>query len=44
MVSKARLLDKLGESDKAKAQYRALLASGFQMRADLKSFAESRVK
>ena len=44
MVSKARLLDKLGESDKAKAQYRALLASGFQMRADLKRFAENRIK
>ena len=44
MVSKARLLDKLGESEKAKAQYRALLASGFQMRADLKRFAENRIK
>jgi len=43
MVSKARIFDMAGEKDKATAQYRALLASGFQMRPDLKKYASDRV-
>ncbi len=43
MVSKARLLDKMGEHEKATEQYRALMASGFQMRPDLKKYVESRL-
>jgi type IV pilus assembly protein PilQ len=43
MVSKARLYDKMGMRDKAKEQYQSLLASGLQMRPDLRSYAESRV-
>jgi type IV pilus assembly protein PilQ len=43
MVSKARIYDKMGMRDKAKEQYRTLLASGLQMRPDLKSYAESRI-
>jgi type IV pilus assembly protein PilQ len=42
MVSKARIYDKLGDRAKAKEQYRALLASGYQIRPDLKQYAESR--
>ena len=43
MVGKARILDKIGEREKATAQYRALLTSGFQMRPDLKKYVEGRV-
>ena len=43
MVSKARILDKTGEREKATAQYRALLTSGFQIRPDLKKYVEGRV-
>ena len=43
MVSKARILDMAGEKEKATAQYRALLASGFQMRPDLKQYIQTRV-
>ena len=43
MVSKARILDKMGERDKATAQYRALLTSGYQMRPDLKKYVEARI-
>ncbi|MGA7278811.1 MAG: tetratricopeptide repeat protein [Desulfocapsaceae bacterium] len=43
MVSKARIYDKMGKRDMATKQYRSLLASGFQMRPDLKQYAESRV-
>ena len=43
MVSKARLYDMSGEKDKANAQYRALLASGFQMRPDLKQYIRNRL-
>jgi len=42
MVS-ARLYDKLGERDKAAAEYRAVLSSGFQMRPDLKEYVQNRV-
>lgn len=43
MVTKARILDKIGEREKATAQYRALLTSGFQMRPDLKKYVEGRI-
>ncbi|MEJ2136333.1 MAG: AMIN domain-containing protein [Desulfofustis sp.] len=43
LVSKARIYDKLGDRAKAKAQYRSLLASGLQMRPDLRAYVESRV-
>jgi type IV pilus assembly protein PilQ len=43
MVAKARLLDKMGETDKATNQYRAILTSGFQMRPDLKGYIQKRV-
>jgi len=43
MVSKGRILDKMGEQEKATAQYRALMSSGFQMRPDLKKYVESRL-
>ena len=44
MVSKARILDKIGEREKATAQYKALLTSGFQIRPDLKKFVEGRIE
>ncbi|MEE4164917.1 MAG: secretin and TonB N-terminal domain-containing protein [Desulfocapsaceae bacterium] len=43
MVSKARIYDSIGEKDKATAQYRALLTSGFQMRPDLRQYVQDRV-
>jgi len=43
MVSKARILDKMGAYEKATAQYKALLSAGFQMRPDLKEYVERRV-
>ena len=43
MVSKARIYDRIGEKEKATAQYRALLTSGFQMRPDLKQYVMDRV-
>lgn len=43
MVNKARLLDKLGQGDKAVAQYRAILLSGYDVPTDLKSYITARV-
>lgn len=43
MVSKARIYDKMGNREMATQQYRSLLASGLQMRPDLKTYVESRV-
>lgn len=43
MVSKARIYDNMGKRDLATQQYRSLLASGFQMRPDLKKYIENRV-
>jgi type IV pilus assembly protein PilQ len=43
MVGKARLLDKLEQEQAAGAQYRAILASGFQMRPDLRRYIEGRL-
>ncbi len=43
MVSRGRIYDKMGDRDKAKEAYRSLLASGLQMRPDLKAYIQSRV-
>ncbi len=43
MVARARILDKLGRSKDATGQYRAILASGFQLRPDLKKYIEGRL-
>ena len=43
MLAKARVLDKMGESAKAVKEYRALLASGFQLRPDLKRYISGRI-
>ncbi|MBU1567988.1 MAG: AMIN domain-containing protein [Proteobacteria bacterium] len=43
MVGKARILDKIGRSKEATQQYKAVLASGFQLRPDLKKYIEGRL-
>jgi len=43
LVSKARIYDKMGNRSKAQEAYRSLLASGLQMRPDLKAYAQTRV-
>ncbi|THB74811.1 MAG: hypothetical protein D6B25_12885 [Desulfobulbaceae bacterium] len=43
MVSKARLLDKVGETDKATSQYREILTSGYQLRPDLRDYIRARI-
>ena len=43
MVSKARVLDKLGRRDEAQAEYRAILLAGFNLPADLKRYIKGRV-
>ncbi len=43
MVAKARILDKQGASKEATQQYQAILASGFQLRPDLKKYIEGRL-
>jgi type IV pilus assembly protein PilQ len=43
MVSKARILDKKGVVKEATKQYQAILASGFQLRPDLKKYIEGRL-
>ena len=43
MVARARIYDKLGQTDKAAAQYKAVLNSGFQLRPDLKKFIRGRI-
>jgi len=43
MVAKARILDKLGLSEQATKEYKSLLASGFQLRPDLKKYIEGRI-
>lgn len=43
MISRARIFDKLGQTDKATAQYRAILHSGFQLRPDMKKFIHGRI-
>ncbi len=43
MISKARVLDKLGRRDEAQAEYRAILLAGFNLPADLKRYIKGRV-
>lgn len=43
MISKARILDKLGLKKDAKQQYTAILNSGFQLRPDLRNYIRSRI-
>ena len=43
MVAKARIYDKMGQKEKATDQYRALLASGYQLVPDLKQYIQSRL-
>jgi type IV pilus assembly protein PilQ len=43
MVTKARILDKLGRSTEATKQYQAILTSGFQLLPDLKKYIEGRL-
>jgi type IV pilus assembly protein PilQ len=43
MIARARILDKEGNSDKAAAEYRAILLSGYQLPADLARFIKGRL-
>jgi type IV pilus assembly protein PilQ len=43
MIAKARIYDKLGRENDASKQYMALIASGFQLRPDLKRYIEERL-
>jgi type IV pilus assembly protein PilQ len=43
MVAKARIYDKMGQKDKANDQYKALLASGYQLAPGLKEYIQSRL-
>lgn len=43
MVAKARILDKQGLPKEATKQYQTILASGFQIRPDLKKYIEGRL-
>lgn len=43
MMARARLYDKIGQTDKATAQYKSVLNSGFQLRPDLKKFIRGRI-
>ncbi len=43
MIAKARILDKLGLGKDATQQYLSILASGFQLRPDLKKYIEGRL-
>ncbi len=44
MLSKARIYDKMGNSEKALAQYRSIMLSGFQIPPDLKQYIEGRLQ
>jgi len=43
MIARARILDKEGNSEKAAAEYRAILLSGYQLPADLTRFIKGRL-
>ena len=43
MIARARIMDKEGNSDKAAAEYRAILLSGYQLPADLTRFIKGRL-
>lgn len=43
MTAKARVFDKMGQADKALAEYKAILASGYELESDLFEYINSRV-
>lgn len=43
MLAKARILDKMGNTDRAAAQYQAIMSSGFQLSPDLKDYISGRL-
>ena len=43
MIARARILDKEGNSEKAAAEYRAILLSGYQLPADLTRYIQGRL-
>ncbi len=43
MLAQARIFDKMGKPEKATAQYQAIMASGFQLRPDLRKYISGRV-
>jgi type IV pilus assembly protein PilQ len=43
MVAKARIYDKMGQKDKANDQYKAMLASGYQLAPGLKEYIQGRL-
>ena len=43
MLAKARIYDKMGDTDKAAKQYQAIMASGFQLSGDLRDYISGRV-
>ena len=43
MIARARILDKEGNSEKAAAEYRAILLSGYQLPADLTRYIKGRL-
>ncbi len=43
MVTKARIFDKIGDDDRAKKEYRALLLSGYDLPEDLRRFINGRL-
>ncbi len=43
MIATARIYDKLGQTDRADTEYRAILTSGYQISPDLRSFIQARL-
>jgi type IV pilus assembly protein PilQ len=43
MIAKARIFDKMGDSEKATSQYKAVIASGFPLPPDLKKYIHGRL-
>lgn len=43
MLAQARLFDKMGQPEEATSQYQAIMASGFQLRPDLKKYILGRL-
>jgi type IV pilus assembly protein PilQ len=44
MISKARIYDKLGNTEQANEEYLAILLSGYNMPDDLEKFIKNRVQ
>lgn len=43
MLAKARILDKIGNTDQATKQYQAIISSGFQLSPDLRNYISGRL-